>query len=47
MQIHSVRRSVIEYSHMVTPSASWSGGGGTIGKFYVAESGEIAWQRET
>jgi len=30
---YSVRKSVIEYSHMVTPSASWSGGRGTIGKF--------------
>jgi len=30
---YSVRKIVIEYSHMVTSSASWSGGRGTIGKF--------------
>ena len=30
---YSVKRSVIEYGHMATPSASWSSGRGTIGKF--------------
>jgi len=31
---YGVRWSVIEYSHMVTSSASWSGVRGTIGKIW-------------
>ena len=34
---YGVRWSVIEYSHMVTSSASWSGVRGTIGKSEVAK----------
>ena len=39
---YGVRWSVIEYGHMVTSSASWSGVRGTIGKSKVANSGGIA-----
>ena len=43
---YSVRWNVIEYSHMVTSSASWSGVRGTIGKSEVAKSGGIASRQE-